>query len=133
MESKVDRLYLCETFSKYLMNDNILKTLISDAYFVDKPMEIEDTEYATYNYKLVSGGLIKSYQLQVNCLGKDLFKVMQIQSRIETLLDDDENKKVNIKDEKNIIRSCTLLNGGGQIFDDERKEYICISYFLFKI
>lgn len=132
MESKVNKLYLCETFRKYLINDTELKTLISDVYFVDKPIEKTDEEYVTYNYKLVNGGLIKSYQLTINCIGQNLFKVMKIQEKIEFLLDDYENKNV-IKDGKNIVRSCTLLNGGGQIYDDERKEYICISYFLFKI
>ena len=115
------------------MSDAELKSMISDVYFVDKPLDKPDTEYVTYNYKLVSGGLIKGYQLQINCIGENLFKVMQIQQKIESLLDGYENKNAKIKDEKNIIRSCTLINGGGQVYDSERKEYICISYFLFKI
>lgn len=119
----------------YLIKDSELMGLLNNKpsiYFVTKPNEAQETEYVIYNYKLVNGGFIKQYQLTIQFIGKDINKLLQVQDRVENLLDNYRHNKF-IKDENNAIRNIELLNGGGQIYDEETKNYTLVSYFLFKI
>lgn len=119
----------------YLIKDTELMGLLNNKpsiYFVVKPDEAKETEYIIYNYKLVNGGYVKQYQLTIQCIGKDISKLLQIQDRVENLLDNYRHNKFII-DENNAIRSIELLNGGGQVFDETSGNYTLVSYFLFKI
>lgn len=121
----------------YLIKDTELMGLLNNQpsiYFVvnTKKDEDKETEYIIYNYKIVSGGYVKRYQLTMQFIGKDITKLLQIQDRTEYLLDNFRHNKFII-DGNNQIRSIELLNGGGQIYDEETKNYTLVSYFLFKI
>lgn len=121
----------------YLIKDTQLIQLLNNKpsiYFINKPIKATETEYITYSYKLITGGYVKVYELTMNFEGKDLSKLLQIQDRVIELLDKYKSDDMNfITDENNKIRTIELLNGGGQIFDEESKQYILISYFKFQI
>lgn len=116
---------------KYLIQDTTLMTLLNNKpsiYFIKKSEEAKESEYVIYTYKIVNGGTVKDYQLTIQCIGKDLNKLLEIQDRVEFLLDNYRHNKFigNIK-------RIELLNGGGQIYDNNADQYTLISYFLFKI
>ena len=116
----------------YLLSDNNLNTLLGDnIYFVTKPEEKEADDYIVFTYKPLNGGEIKDYQLTFQYIGLDLDKLIQIQERTEFLLDQYRNNSFVGKN--NTIYSCSLLNGGGQLYDSTSKKYTIIDYFEFQI
>lgn len=118
---------------KYLLQDTELVALLNDAiFFIHRPLGRKDSNYVTYNYKVIKSGHVQYYMLTVVCKGNDLTKLMQIQDRIIYLLDDFKGE-AKIKDENNIIRAIKLLNGGGQVYDEETNEYVIVNYFQFII
>lgn len=120
---------------KYLLSDPQLKSLLENKdsiYLLQKPKELEDKQYIVYLFKPLSGGYIKDYQLEFRVIGKDLAKLIAIQSRLINLLDDPRGENI-IKDESTTIRHSKLLNGGGMLFNETTGNHELILYFLCKI
>lgn len=111
-----------------LLNDAEVTQLLSGEhiYLVEKPEKIDCENYIIYKYKPLSGGIIKDYQLEFNLIGKDLSKLLQLQNRLITLLDD--MQAINLEN----IRYIKLLNGGGMIKNPDTSNYHIILYFLVK-
>lgn len=116
----------------YLLNDNTIKTLVNENIFLlYKPLEIQVDTYIILNYKPLSGGVVKDWQLELRLRSKDIERLMQLQKQVISLLD--FNRQKNIKGENSTIYHSQLLNGGGMVFDDIEQETEILVYFLLKI
>ena len=119
----------------YLLQDLQLKSLLDNhdsIYLVEKPKEKEDETYIVYFFKPITGGYIKDYQFEFRLISKDLNKLIALQSRLINLLDDHRGEKI-IKDSETVIRSTKLLNGGGQVKNEDTGNYEMVVYFLCQI
>ncbi len=101
-------------------------------YQVEKPKEIENDTYIVFFLKPLSGGYVKDWQLEFRVIAKDLSKIVALQSRLINLLDDPRGEKV-IKDDETVIRSISLVNGGGTWKNPDTDNYEMVVFFLFKI
>ncbi|SFQ22819.1 hypothetical protein [Caldicoprobacter faecalis] len=111
-----------------LLQDTEITQLLNGEhiYLIEKPEQINAENYIIYKYKPLAGGLIKDYQLEFNLIGKDILKLLQLQNRLITLLDD--MQAINLDN----IRYIKLLNGGGMIKNPDTSNYHIILYFLVK-
>jgi hypothetical protein len=119
----------------YLLNDAELSSLLNAEqaiYQLEKPLQREHSHYIIGLYKPINGGYVKDYQYDFRIIGEDLSTVMKIQSRLIELLDDTRNEKT-IKDDKVIIRSINLINGGGTVKNPDSGNWETVVYFLAKI
>lgn len=110
---------------EYLVQANI----VSDSVFLfEKPTQIKCNDYIVYNFKELSGGAVKQYQLDIRVIGKDKLKVLENKDKLIKALDI-YDKACKIQDEEMTIRKINLVNGGGLIFNDETNEYNAVCYF----
>ncbi|SHK42268.1 hypothetical protein [Desulforamulus aeronauticus] len=119
----------------YLLQDLQLKSLLDNRdsiYLVEKPTEKKDDTYIVYFFKPITGGFVKDYQFEFRLISKDLHKLIAIQSRLINLLDDPRGEKI-IKNSETVIRSTKLLNGGGQVKNENTGNYEMVVYFLCQI
>ncbi len=119
----------------YLLQDFQLKSLLDNhdsIYLVEKPKEKKNETYIVYFFKPITGGYVKDYQFEFRLISKDLNKLIAIQERLINLLDDPRGEKI-IKDDDTTIRSTKLLNGGGQVNNEDTGNYEIVVYFLCQI
>lgn len=119
---------------QYLIKDLELKNKLKGEhiYLVEKPEKIKCSSYVVYNYKPISSGVIKDYQITVNIIGKELADLLAIQNRLILLLDEIRDPII-IEDCETMIRTSKLLNGGGIIKNPDTGNFEIVIYFLCKI
>lgn len=110
---------------KYIVQADIVS---ENVFLFEKPQHIQCNDYIIYNFKELTGGSIRQYQLDVRIVGRDKLKVLKNKDKIIDILDI-YRTACKIQDEEMTIRKINLVNGGGLIYDDEHKEYNAICYF----
>ncbi len=129
-----------EVLRKYLINDNIIKNLLTVKvsnkdvvciFTAEKPEKVVTDQYVLLKLKELSGGYIVTDALEITIVGKDLNKLLSIKDRIIELLDDPRNNRI-IKDDNTTILTSELVNGGGIAKNSETNSFNVIVYFQIK-
>lgn len=118
----------------YLVNDTQIKSLLSNkqaVYLVDKPIEEEASEYIVYLYKQLEGRYLQQAQIEFRLIGKDLSKLVGLQSRLTKLLNYNRDTQI-IRNEDTVIKDSKLLNGGGMLVNPNTGNYELIVFYLIK-
>lgn len=117
-----------ENLRSYLLSDPQLQVLLENnpaIFLLQKSKEIDYETFIVYLYKPLTGGQVKDYQVEFRIIGKNLSKLVAIQSRLIKLLD--ENYTIDG------IYMTKLLNGGGMIFNPEDGNSQIVVFFMCKI
>lgn len=88
--------------------------------------------YIVFFLKPLSGGFVKDWQMEFRIISNDLSKITALNSRLIKLLDDPRGEKL-IYDDETVIRSSSLINGGGTWKNPETDNFETVVYFLLKI
>ncbi|OCZ52193.1 hypothetical protein [Dehalobacter sp. TeCB1] len=121
-----------------MLADAQLKILLDNheaIYFIETPKEEDMANVATYIIfflKPLSGGFVKDWQMEFRVISNDLSKIAAIQSRLIKLLDDSRGEII-IRDDETVIRSTSLINGGGTWKNPDTDNFETVVYFLLKI
>lgn len=116
----------------HLVNDENLKLIVGNNVFLqEKPLEVEADTYICLLFKPLDGGVIKTYQLEIRCFGKNILKLIELENDLINALDWQRQK--NIISENCIIYNSELLNGGGTIADEKTGVIERLLFFMLKI
>ncbi len=117
---------------EHIVANPALHALVGDNVFLfERPAQIACDDYIIYTFKeLDGGGVIRTYQLDIRCISKNILTVLDMKDKVIALLDV-FNRPTNIKNAEEAIRSCLLANGGGLAKNDEG-EYNAFLFFVIK-
>ncbi|MGF7184964.1 superfamily I DNA and/or RNA helicase [Desulfitispora alkaliphila] len=114
---------------KHLLNNGKLIEMLDgeNIFYQEKPIQFNPKQFILIKDKLLGDAWLKEYQIQVDCISKDLNKVIDLESELREYLND-------LRGQKHIegIKLIKTLNGGGTI-KDEQGNWIKVVYFLLKI
>lgn len=121
-----------EAIIKYLLEDkNITDKIGNNIFLHKKPLDIKADNYICLALKPLDGGLIRSYQLELRCFGKDIVNLLNLEEDLIKSLDWIRQKSIN--DNNCIIYNSELINGGGTIEDTKTGVIERLLFFMLKI
>lgn len=119
---------MVKAFIKHLQNNsNLIELLGGDNIcYLEKPLNFNPEQYLLIKDKLLSQDYITEYQVQVDVIGKDPTKIIEIEKELRSYLDDWQGQKKNTG-----LKQIRVLNGGGTLRDGD--NFIKVVYFLCKV
>lgn len=117
---------------EFIIADPALQALVGNNVFLfERPAQIKCDDYIIYTFKELDGGsFIRTYQLDIRVISKNILTVLDIKDKLIKRLDV-FNRPTAIYNAEEAIRSCLLANGGGIAKNDEG-EYNAFLFFVIK-